>query len=1191
MKKSQAERNELLRYVLQHPPSNVSVKLPDGFDSLDNIDLALCPSPLPIYAEAEKAAANAKGGKVPQFEFDMKDCLVFVGSSSGGVQRGSPSPGSTRAKRQKSPREGRTSPEPKLESASPVHSQRTVNDGSGASSPSPNPEPSASPSDRQSKLDASPPHVTPSIPTAAPEQREQSKGFFEHIMSTFRGLSTADLPPQNSGSNSTARAAPVVRNQRRAVTRATALKSRPGDGSSLFSSLWNPLSSVCAARSASQQGGAATPVSEDSSLPDTARRVEQLQIPLCGSTPATMSETITRQFGPVFEAIEEKRRVNGAAVMAAKSFPRPPNIQLCEVLHSAPLTPFLNSLPVFAYDYLVLCTGVLALRKRDLYEREMRNVYRRVFNISDEQHSRTLANVTPPALKGPLDESDPVAMAERRRYIADMCGGAALLRVLCQESNDDDYISRTEQLLHCIENFPDSPGDTLVPFAIRAMTYAACLLPLYQLDLSTLSPIYTEKDVENCLALLRARLGISPQIEGYCHLHAQLLANDQCGSVEAQAVFLKDVARAVSSLGARSIAASQLTPPVKYAYYVLQETFCLAAVPMPWLDSTFSYDMQRSVSAVFIEACLALPPCMLSAMLLVEDMPVLPPSADGEAFLLAFMEVFVNSGVFRNYAELMDDDDGVGEHTPSSNSAVALLQQVGSGLDTKQKAYCKMLTRSFPLAMFLLVPGRLRIGSYVLLMRHWGNAYPNARQELPKDFASATEGFLLYLLGGCGGEKRVPDSEQVCSLLVRSAQTYLAPFSVLAKCEEEVFTKAATQQLEKAQLPWATTMSDATEPPRDARRFLRAVFDAERPPPLGSDPSSQQRTRLINWEELATSLLLRCTEGIPPVVPFAANSKVPFIAAECERIRRAAAARSESVSMLPGAVHRLHTIVRLSDSYCECVMRSHRKYQLVRCVSGAPAVMAEDVQEKQARSIYDAVLHICDTISIEILSSGKVRDMLQKFMRPDMRQYQEMKQSHPKNKDFPMPRAYPHVTMHAIIDEIKLATNAVSDHLNYEPAVRQVHYRIGHNFVAALFSVYVDGPGVWLSTADAPLILADLDLVRVAFFETQHDATLKTAGGDVTNNAYQSAAHVLRTSGAELLEKLYGIVQYVMSKPSAELTSGGVGVPPLHTLPDSSDDSPWCQFVVRRVLEHRTDFKKGMCINYQYRQRTKTMYS
>ncbi|KPA79332.1 hypothetical protein ABB37_05783 [Leptomonas pyrrhocoris] len=1193
MKKAQEERNELLRYALQHPPPNVVVKLPKGFDSFDNIDLALCPSPLPLYAEAEKAAANAKGGKAPQFHFDMKGSLTFVGGSSGGVQRATPSAGSSRTKRLKSPRDGHSSPEAKPETSSPGHGQRTANDGTAAASASP-------PAESQQRIVASeqsPPHpanahISPSTASSnggnnATPEPEQSKGFFAHIVGTFRGLNGAD--PQQSNSSPNTRAAPA-RTQRILTRSPTAIKQRSVSGSSgIFGSFLNPFSTARVARNSSQGASAASPHSEDSGSPDTARRMEQLQIPLCGSTPATMSEAITRQFGPVFDAVDEHRRARATALTAAKEFPKPPNIQLCEVLNSAPVAAFLDVLPIFAYDNLVMCASVLTTKKRDVYDAEMRNVYRRVFNISEEQHRRILANVTPPALKAPFNEADPAAVAERRRYIAGFRGDAKLLRLLCEESTDDDYVARTEQLLYCIENFPDSPGDALVPFAVRAMVYAACLMPLYQLDLSTLSPIYTEKDVEHCLALLRSRMGISSRIEKYCHLHAQLLANDQCGSVEAQAVFLKGVARAVSSLGARDIADSQLTPPVKYAYYVLQESFCLAAVPMPWLDSTFSYDMQRSVSAVFIETCLALPSCMLSAMVLVEDMQVLPPTEEGEAFLLAFMEVFVNSGVFRNYAELVDEDAD-SARAPSSGSAAVLLQQVNSGLDTQQKAYCKMLTRSFPLAMFLLVPGRLRIGAYILLVRHWGNAYPGAHHEVPSDFQAAMSAYLLYLLGSCGGDKWVGHSPQLSSLLVRCTQTYLAPFSVLAKDEEASFASLAQQQLEKLQPQWAATLDDATQPPSDVLGFLRTVFDTPRPPPLGSDPSSQHHVRLVSWAQFATALLRRCMEGVPRVAPASSNAKTPYIAAEYERIHRAAALRNANEPLLPGAVHRLHTVVRLKEVFCECLSSSHRTYELVRSVSGAPTVGMTDIQEEHSQSVYDAVLQLCDTISIETLSNGTVKDLFAKFMRLDTKQYQAMKQNHGKNEDFPMPRAFPEVTMGRIIEEIQQATAVVCARLDYEPAVRQVHYRVGHNFVAYLFAVYVDGAGVFLSTADAPLILADLDLVRVAFFETNPDPSPVVADVDVVSTACKAVAHAMRTSGAELLEKLYGIVQYIMSRPSSELINGGAGVPPLHTLPESSEDSPWCQYVVRRVLEHRKDSKWTTWINYQTRQRTKTMY-
>ncbi|CAC9492601.1 hypothetical protein conserved [Leishmania donovani] len=1198
MKSVQAERDELLLYALRHPPPNVSLKLPDGCASLEHVDLTSCPSPTTLYAEAERAAQHAKGKKVPKFELDLTKCFTVIGSSSGGVQRAKNAAPTSRSKHSRSPPELPAKKEAKPDLPNANRGSYSTIDGSSSSphvaakndsSHSPDKR-GDSGSPKLAASEQSPPRPVQPPPGASNSAaQEGNKGLLGFLIGALKGLGSVEgaAAVPDSGRRLSGSSASTT-NDSRASAASKRQGTRPASatGSStgkILSSVWNPLSSsIQGVRQTSPVTSLPGAAKEELNVSDVARLMEQMQIPLCGTTPGTISSNIATQFGTVFDAAAQQRKMNEEATAAAFSFPRPPHIQLCEVLDSAPLAPFLDILPIFAYESLLLATGVLLTQKRDMYAQELGNVYRRVFNITEEQHTRSLANVTPPALRRALDDGDAVAKEERRRYLSELRPNASTLRLLCENSNDDDFVSRAEQLQSVIERYPDLPGDTQVPFAIRAMVFAACLIPLYHRDLSTLSPIYSAKDVESCLAALREYLSILPQTEHFCHLHAQLLASDKGGSVEAQAVFLKDLARSISHYGISGIANAQLTPAVKYAYYVMQETFCLAAVPMPWLDSSFSDDMQRSATAAFIEACLALPPCMLSAMVLVDDMPVLPPTSSSEDILLALMEVFVNSGVFRSYAELVDDNTNV-QHL----SAATLFQMAGNSLDTKQKAYCQMLTRSFPLAPMLIVPGRLRIGAYILLTRHWGGLYPGATQNVPKDHKASLDAFLDYLLDGCDGERRTSESKTLCVLLKRATQRYLAPLDTLAQYDEAAHVKFAKQLMEEISLPWADTVECASAPLGDVMRYVQAVFGAPRPPPLGGDPAAQQYARMCSWLDIVTALIEKCLEGFPTVAAAAPSDKMPALAAESECVGIACAKLCRYPALLPRGVHRLQTLVRVREGFEECLMRSRQQYDLVRRVTGAPPVPTDEITEKIWRNLYSAVLKLCNSLSIYILTQYSVKDLMSKFMQLDANQYKLMKCSAAKLEDLPMPRLYPDVTMQRILDEVRCVLDRVRETINFEPAVRQLRYRLGHYFTACLFAVYVDGAEVFLSPADAPLILADLDIVRAFFFEPSADKQRTPPTGRDHCNTFQGAAQALRVSSAELLEKLYSVVQYVMSKPSSELVTGGAGVPPLHTLPECSDNSPWCQYVVRRVLEHRKDFKSSMWESYKARVRAK----
>ncbi|KAK7197026.1 hypothetical protein NESM_000646400 [Novymonas esmeraldas] len=1231
MQSPQSDRDELLLYALRHPPANVDLRLPVGCASLERLDLASCPSPIPLYQQAERAARHAKGKRPPKFEFDMTQCPTLVGSSSGGVQRA----GSASPIGQRNSSASPIGPSPRADTPS------NPKNSSSSSPPRPTPvaKPAPAPADKRGNTDTPRLLATEQVAAHPAQQQQQqqstndgaatapeannTKGLLGHLVSAFRGLGSIEgaapgaaaaglnqarrasaRPPSAAaaaGHPATATATDTATDTAAPSTTGKDSSARNAKGGGgILASMWNPLTATLhGARRSGSTASAAGAAKEELTPTGVALRMEEVQIPLCGTTPGTISANIEAHFGPVFQAAAEQRRASEAAAATAVAlrFPRPPRIQLCEVVDSAPLAPFLDTLPLFAYESLLLATDVLLTRKADRYARELKNAYRGVFNISDEQHERSLANVTPPALRH-HDGGDAVA-SERQRYLSELRPDAATYRLLCDSSSDDDFISRAEALQGVIERYPDVPGDTHVPFAIRAMVFAACLTPLYQLDLSTLSPLYSEGDVEGCLEALRGFFGILPQTEHFCHLHAQLLANDQCGSVEAQAVFLKGVARAVSCLGTGGVADVLLTPPAKYAYYVLQETFCLAAVPMPWLDSSFSNEMQRSVTAVFIETCLALPPCMLSAMVLVDDMPVLPPTSTAEDILLGFMEVFVNSGVFRTYAEVVDDSVDV-----RGLAASSLFQELSSSLDTKQKAYCRMLTRSFPLATMLIVPGRVRIGAYVLLQRCWSGLSPDSAAEVPKNYKSALDAFLDYLLDGCDGERRTSQSETLCLLLMRAAKRYLTPLDALARLDEAAHAQSAKQLLGELSVQWAETAERADAASGDIARFVRTVFGTARPPPLGGDPVAQQHARMCTWLSIVAAVAQRCVDGFPSVAAAGTRGKVPVLAAESERVRVACAELRGSPSLLPSGLQRLRSLVRVLEGADECLTRAHRQYDLVRRVTGAPAVPMDEVREKIDGHLHGAMHQLCDTLSIHVLTRDTISDLLSKFMRLDVKRYKSMKRGGGKaGNGGAMPLLHPAATMRCILDEVRRAFDGVCEQIDYPPAVRQLHYCLGHNFVANLFYVYVDAPDVFLGPADAPLILADLDAVRVFFFEVAADddddgggsaagggvggGAGAGAGGGGVAGAGHEAVQALRLSGAELLDRLYSVVQYVMSKPSAELATGGVGVPPLHSLPEHSDDSPWCQYIVRRVLEHRKDFKGSMWESYKARVRAK----
>ncbi|KAH9597069.1 hypothetical protein LSM04_001764 [Trypanosoma melophagium] len=817
-------------------------------------------------------------------------------------------------------------------------------------------------------------------------------------------------------------------------------------------------------------------------------------------------------------------------------FPDPPSIELCPVIENDLLTEFGENddkQNLLVYEHLLLGADLFIGVHGQRYEKEMRRGFQKAFDISEEQHLRSIQSL----MEITADRSDiPISI------------DTSTIQRLVDTSSDKEFVQRNEKILRVCRKHPDNPGGHEYPLVLRAFIYAGALCPLYRIDTNCVGEaLLQEEQVSHTLTALRRKLGISSSLDPFCRLHARLLSIDEKVELDRQRAFLKEIAKAVNALSrsTQSLGKVPLTPDTKYKLYVLQEIFELCCAPMTLISAINSEHTLICISALFLESCVSLPSEFLSAYVRVDGRQVLPPTSSVDDFLIAFLMIFVVCCILRSFS--------------SPKFRINCVEPPQQLLDTlisvgdRARAYCELLSHSVQHAVVLTLPGMSLAASHVIA-QHWAKAIRG--DKTPEDFVEGTNALLAFLAKF--SSPGVENDKEMSRALLSSTRRYLSWIAPLIERYDYTVRERVQQKLRKVKL----NLQDVVHFTRDTQILVNALVEeivTPMPSPLLSWAKELVFQRLSYVSDCIndTAGLIKGGFMRPDILNEGIAQHSGYIQ-EYKTILEIGDKMSIPPPSLDDITLRLNTLFVLKSGWKRFLAFTKEDYRVVRGVTGVPAISFENVVRSSGEHLTEIMFTLCEFAAVAIIR-GEIGSLLfEKFMKTDMRLFRNLKTDKiPMAERRHFPREFPDVTMKFILLKLESSLVVFTEHLTDSAIVREVRTRALLHFVAALFYVYLEGSqDRFFCPEEGESILEDLGSVDAFILSFQSSGDQK----------YRPIAHV-----RELLHNLRQIVRYCFSQTTSVLIDGGEGVPPFAQLPETSGTSPWCKYIVRRVLEHRKD--------------------
>ncbi|ORC88861.1 uncharacterized protein TM35_000152920 [Trypanosoma theileri] len=820
-------------------------------------------------------------------------------------------------------------------------------------------------------------------------------------------------------------------------------------------------------------------------------------------------------------------------------FPDPPSIELCPVIENDVLNDFgenYDKQNVLFYEHILLGVDVFIGPQAMRYEKEVCSGFLKAFNISDAQHVRSLQNLK----QLTLDRRDlPISI------------DITTIQRLVDTSVDKEFVQRMKKILRISRKHPDTPGGNEYPLALRAFIYAGALCPLYKIDTRRGGEtLLQEEQVSYTLTALRRKLGISSALDPFCRLHARLLSMDEKAELERQRAFLKEIATAVNALSrsTQSLGKVPLTPETKYKLYILQEIFELCCIPMTLISAINSEHTIICVSALFLESCVSLPSEFLSVYVRIDGRQILPPTSSVDDFLLVLLMVFVGRSVLRTFSSpkfLMN----------SAEPPQQLLDKLTSVGD-RARAYCELLSHSVQHAVVLILPGISLAASHVIA-QHWAKAIRG--DKTPDDFVEGITALLSFLAKF--SSPGVENDKEMSRALLSSTRRQLSWIAPLIERYDYSVREQVRQKLRKAKL----SLQDVGHFTRDAQFLVVALVEeivAPMPSPLlwWAQELVFQRLSYVSDCINDTAGLVKGRFVHPNIQNEGITQQSGYIQ-EYKRLLELGEKMSVPPLSLDDITLRLNSLFVLKSGWKRYLAFTKEDYRLVRGVTGVPAISFEHLVRSTGEHLAEMVFALCEYAAVAIIRVEIGSLLFEKFLKTDMRLLRSMKTDKTSASGRRhLPREFPDVTMKLILQKLESSFGTLAEQLSDSTMVREVRTRALLHFVASLFYVFLEGTHDRLfCPEEVDSILEDLDNVD-AFIQS-----FQTTESDV-DKKHHPIVHI-----RELLQNLRQIVRYCFSQTTSVLTDGGEGVPPFAQLPETSGTSPWCKYIVRRVLDHRND--------------------
>ncbi|KEG13707.1 hypothetical protein DQ04_00831040 [Trypanosoma grayi] len=819
--------------------------------------------------------------------------------------------------------------------------------------------------------------------------------------------------------------------------------------------------------------------------------------------------------------------------------PEPPLIEFCPLICNDILTELDDNdeYVLLVYEHLLLSVDLLRDADHTRYEEEVRCGFQKVFEISDEQHQRSLCNL---------------AQGANEEHVAVTYISVPTVRRLIRSSTDKGFVGRMQKILRACSGHPDVPEQTEYPLALRAFLYAGALCPLYKFDRHHADgTMLQEEQVRNTLAALRSKLNICSSLDPFCHLHARLLSAEEGFAIKRQHAFLKGVTSAVSALSesAQSLGKKSLTPETKWKLYILQETFEMCSTSMTLLGAVRSDSAFLGVSALFFESCLSLPPEFLSAYVRVEGGDLLPPTSSVNDFLLTLLMMFTTSGVLRNYSDAKYRVGPAG--TPEQ-----LLEELGD-VDKRVRTFCRMLSHSIEHAAVFVVPGVAAVASHVIA-EYWRRS--NTNREIPYDFVEGVHALVIFLVKYAPpGVEGDAEMSRVLVFGARHCFSWLVPLI-------ERYDSAVWERMRQKLQAVTNILNGDCSLLREAVNLMNSVKEemtVPMPSPLVPQPEELVRRRTSH---IATVLngVARCFRGrfVSPTKHVGAEATHHSYIEKYKALLEYGEKTATQATPLEEVAVCLNCLSILQDGWRYVIAQFEEDYKKVRRVTGAPGISFKNIMEEGREQLTDRAAKLCHFAAASIIRVELGSLLFEKFMKRDMRAARSMRFGKAAVEERrSLPREFPDVTMKLILHELDSALAAFYAQVIDSSMQKDVRALAMLHLVGALYYVYVEGaPDRYFYPEDWEAIAQELESVEVFILGSSKEKT-----------AHRSYVSGPVARSLEMLKYLKQIVRYCFSQPSSVLVDGGEGVPPFAQLPETSDTSPWCKYVVRRVLERRKD--------------------
>jgi hypothetical protein len=265
---------------------------------------------------------------------------------------------------------------------------------------------------------------------------------------------------------------------------------------------------------------------------------------------------------------------------------------------------------------------------------------------------------------------------------------------------------------------------------------------------------------------------------------------------------------------------------------------------------------------------------------------------------------------------------------------------------------------------------------------------------------------------------------------------------------------------------------------------------------------------------------------------------------------------------------------------------AHSPEAAKRPFTDEPTIMVlKSVVEEALHNINRFYGNLAETLALRVVHYGSLHnEMHEKLLKLDIRFYRAHKYDKrflaAEGKNAHLRPLYPQYTMDTVLDGVERELHAfVRQSPAAETIVRISAYIYAHLTSLYTFIILDGGDERWFYPDQSKALLADVDMMESFLTKNIPDCSVERHHGDVgTLWDHISTEYAIESckwfdSGNAVVRSLRSILGVLFPVSSEDLVHGGEGVPAFHTLQETrtEGETPFCRYLVRRILCHRKD--------------------